>query len=604
MKTEAQLDAEIAAELAKPQARPAKGRKAKPRDLQLEIDYYLARPAPALVQSAPTPTDVDRARMSDDSIRGSTPSGRYLFDESGNPPTPTRATPRPPAPKPRAATPEFSAKKVGAFYDEDKAPAIVTAPTSIKGFPAERVEAAQEALEALQKRLVRAAQRAGQPAPTAPELVVSRPYDVAECTRCRGRDGGAMIGRDHVGCSEAGQDGRYRRRAVVDVSIVAPPPRLDGWEFLAVVEPLEGGNLIKTVPGAAPEGFSFAPWRTGAIRCTHCNTIRQRLETFIVRHDDGRVQQVGRNCLKDFLGGKSAEAILSSLSWMDLVLEAGGADEDGGFSRTHAPVLLDPLEVMAWTASITRISGFVSRKAAGEGKPATADVITSMLGDAPIWNAQALKFWKADRARYKPTPADEAKGAELLTWCRALPGATDYEINIGLIARQSTIKTSHVATLSSAIISFDRERGLATARPGPVDKAASKHVGVIGKRQDFTLTVERIADITTDFGPLHIHTMRDAAGNAVIWKTGSRRLEVGTTVTGGATPKAHTEYRGEKQTELTRFSATTPRDVLVQALNAAEKKGMEAKDPAKKAKFWALKDEAWDALQAYDKART
>ena len=72
---------------------------------------------------------------------------------------------------------------------------------------------------------------------------------------------------------------------VVDIVAIGARPSLAGWDFLACVEPLEGGNLIRQVPCASIAEGELTPWREGAIRCDHCSTSRRRTETFVVRAD-------------------------------------------------------------------------------------------------------------------------------------------------------------------------------------------------------------------------------------------------------------------------------------------------------------------------------
>lgn len=59
--------------------------------------------------------------------------------------------------------------------------------------------------------------------------------------------------------------------------------------------------------------------------------------------------------------------------------------------------------------------------------------------------------------------------------------------------------------------------------------------------------------IATDYGDKHIHTLVDASGNSLVWKTSTQRLEPGRRVTCKATIKAHSEFRGQLQTEVTRL---------------------------------------------------
>lgn len=150
--------------------------------------------------------------------------------------------------------------------------------TLINGFPAHKLTEAREALAKLQKRLVRAAAKAGELAPVAPILTVANTRIVSTCTNCKVSEDG-WAGGTCIVCKE----GYLVSREVLDLVLVAPKPALAGWEFLAVVEPLEGGNLIRKVPGADTEGVDFSPWHTGCIECDHCKTVRKRTETFLVR---------------------------------------------------------------------------------------------------------------------------------------------------------------------------------------------------------------------------------------------------------------------------------------------------------------------------------
>lgn len=91
------------------------------------------------------------------------------------------------------------------------------------------------------------------------------------------------------------------------------------------------------------------------------------------------------------------------------------------------------------------------------------------------------------------------------------------------------------------------------------EKAISKHVGQIGERITINATFDHSAWFTFRLGwsteTMYIHTFKDPDGNVLIWKTSSRslsNLEEGDAVQLTGTVKDHNEYKGEKQTVLTR----------------------------------------------------
>lgn len=81
----------------------------------------------------------------------------------------------------------------------------------------------------------------------------------------------------------------------------------------------------------------------------------------------------------------------------------------------------------------------------------------------------------------------------------------------------------------------------------------SQHIGTIGKREVFSVEVDRVAYFESAFGIVWIVTMRDGSGNAIVSKSTSFRAERGQRLTIKATIKDHGDFRGEKQTIVQRI---------------------------------------------------
>jgi len=108
--------------------------------------------------------------------------------------------------------------------------------------------------------------------------------------------------------------------------------------------------------------------------------------------------------------------------------------------------------------------------------------------------------------------------------------------------------------------------------------ASSGFVGTVGEKIIATLTCEAVFDVDTNYGTLHINKFRDEGGNSVVWKTSSKRFDVGLAVTLKGAVKKHEEFRGEKQTELTRCSEVEPGTVLKVTKPRAKKTSTETAD--------------------------
>lgn len=82
--------------------------------------------------------------------------------------------------------------------------------------------------------------------------------------------------------------------------------------------------------------------------------------------------------------------------------------------------------------------------------------------------------------------------------------------------------------------------------------STSEYIGEIGDRSDFTLTVKKAISLYGAYGASTMHIMEDKDGNVFVWTTSAKDLEQGVTYVLKGTIKDHKEYRGVKQTVLTR----------------------------------------------------
>jgi hypothetical protein len=418
--------------------------------------------------------------------------------------------------------------------------------TTIERFPAYRLDEARQALERAHTRIVRAAAKTGQIAPAAPELVIVNERVESRCHDCKTTTDG-FPPEFHL-CRgtpvRTSTDGAWTSRQLVDLELIAARPVLAGWDFLAVIEPLEGGNLLRQVPGADVAEGELAPWRQGRISCNHCGTSRRRTETFIVRADGsdpaiaaGTYKQVGRNCLESFLGGKSPASIVAQLAWPDVVRTAG-EDGEGGWGGGSSPRVFQPEIFLAQTAACIRLDGWVSRSQAradaddfGTGRyvQSTADQVCYLL--TPPFGGDPRGDWRAACERCRPTDADIARGTAALAWARTMvPTSVSAH---GRILEREIEARCHTRT---------------GGRP-------SQHVGEVGQRLDLELEVQHVNSRDTDYGLLHIISMRDQIGNLIVWMTGSTTATAGDRFHVRGTVKKHNEYQAEQQTVLTRCRA-------------------------------------------------
>ena len=80
----------------------------------------------------------------------------------------------------------------------------------------------------------------------------------------------------------------------------------------------------------------------------------------------------------------------------------------------------------------------------------------------------------------------------------------------------------------------------------------SEHIGAVGDKIDIDVTLTHTGRYDTRFGTTWVHTFKDGTGNVLVWKTGSCAGFESDTLHITGTVKEHDEYKGVKQTVLTR----------------------------------------------------
>lgn len=86
------------------------------------------------------------------------------------------------------------------------------------------------------------------------------------------------------------------------------------------------------------------------------------------------------------------------------------------------------------------------------------------------------------------------------------------------------------------------------------DVESGEYVGEIGDRDVFELRIKKAIALYGYYGISTMHIMEDADGNTFVWTTAAKSLAVGETYRLKGTIKDHKEYKGVKQTILTRCS--------------------------------------------------
>lgn len=338
--------------------------------------------------------------------------------------------------------------------------------------------------------------------------------------------------------------------ARVPLTLTGEPPRYQGWSFVAALTHIDGETVVRTVPGQETPVM----YRTRDAVCDHCNVNRRRSETYVLRHEDGRIVQVGSTCIGDFLGADVAGDIAAAAA--TLYAAARGIAEDGceGMGGGSGEMTLG--EYLPFVAWCVREQGWVSRTAAREsvtGGIATADRAMTFLLNRKL----------REEAKCDPTAEDVALAGAAETWAEAITDETiaaergDYLHNLRVVARSGLVVRKTAGIAASMVTAYQRHLGKERARAERATRpVVNVHVGTVGKRETWTpVVLDFVTGYETDYGYTTVLKFKTVEGATIVWKAsnaGLGRSDAGKTYTVTGTVKKHDEYKGQKQTIVSR----------------------------------------------------
>jgi hypothetical protein len=430
--------------------------------------------------------------------------------------------------------------------------------TATYEIPVFNMESAEKKL----KRLVRRSEKLG---------VGGFGYEVSEA-RIAKRD----MGRDFHGKKIVAE------MEVCDVTVTGDAPKLAGWVFAATIEHEAAGNIIRRVPGVELEApVSF---RSVDRKCDHCRTARGRKDTYLVFNEErGEWKQVGKKCLENFLGC-DVSSFLSILECWSTLGSLGDLDPEEFFSYGRGEIAYRLLDLLTYVNLVVRLEGWVSRTTARDGL-ACASVDTATWVMSPSLTEKEARA----KAKYtdKMTNADSEFAAAAVKWVKADWGSkaferrSEFEHNMLIaIDDEHCVSRRKTGIVASLIQCYRRHLSIVEERKAEREGLLNEHFGSLeperkeitrgknkgqfrekARRYELTLKIVKIIDIENDWGTTFIHKMRDDEGRSFTWFGSSRLYDgensanEGGVVTATWGIKKHDEYKGTKQTVLTRPTA-------------------------------------------------
>ncbi len=338
-------------------------------------------------------------------------------------------------------------------------------------------------------------------------------------------------------------------RSYVTVRVTGPAPKVGEYRFLGRIEHTPNGNIVDMIPG---EQLPELRYRDTRPECDHCHTVRDRKDTFLVEGPDGKLSQVGRSCLRDYMGTDTP----SRVAWRFVFeREARGAlDEE---RRSSGRMVVSVEEVLTLTQAAIRLWGWCSKAQAENSNDLTPtiDYVRSVIFKETAKSGEPT----ADRKRLEAAvaPGDWEKAKEVRGWAvNGGAGDSDYGHNLRLLCIPDEVEPRRAGFIASAVAAKARaeETELRRTREREMAKDSS-WMGAVGERlAPVEVTFESSRETGGgQFGPSWLMKFRTEDGNILTWFSSryfslipGERLQLEGTV------KGHSSYKDAKETLLTR----------------------------------------------------
>lgn len=337
--------------------------------------------------------------------------------------------------------------------------------------------------------------------------------------------------------------------------------KVNDWLFVASVEHTEKGNIFaKAMTDVEiPERY-----RTSNPICEHCNSTRTRTATFIIMNTvTGEFKQVGKSCLMDFTNGLSANTAAWFVSLKQVFEDA---EQEPVSSCGYSERYYETEEVLSYAAEVIRKFGYINSDHSGQStKERTMDFLMVSKGMTHWMPEDEINRIKRDMEKVKfdhnSTEATEMVNAAS-AWISKQEASNDYMHNLKTVCALKYNPWNRIGILVSLFPTFNRDLEIQERKAEAEAKAKqeaqnSNHVGNVGDR--IQVNVQSVKCLTSwentfSYYPTttYLYKIVDQEGNVFTWKTSTFLDDdnIPQMITG--TVKEHSEFRGVKQTVLTR----------------------------------------------------
>lgn len=355
------------------------------------------------------------------------------------------------------------------------------------------------------------------------------------------------------------------KRPYVDVTIEVEPVKVGGYRSIAVLDYTHSEPIIRAWPGE--ELNVVAPADPD---CDYCGKFRRRSATVVLEQIDtpGSRFYVGKTCVRDFIGF-DPDTMLNSAQWVaDAFLWSDSSDDDDRdpFSSSGKDRKIDIATILLYSMASIRQHGWRGRNF--ENGWTTSAIVREAMFPLPRQKGER----DIDRPpKIAIADEDKTRATEALEYVRSITEIkSEYVRNLTILARDGVCigKEFNLAVSMARFLQNEEEKvreraeWARQAEERRKERADSQHVGSEGDRLRLSNVRVELVKVLPSRDDYSLSTtlvkFRTSDGDCLSWFASSAvDLELeGKDVDLAGTVKRHSEYKGVKETQLTRCKIT------------------------------------------------
>lgn len=333
---------------------------------------------------------------------------------------------------------------------------------------------------------------------------------------------------------------------------------INNWKFVGTIEHHAEGNIIRNSTDlVVPSRYYNAP-----CVCEHCNTIRTRRDTYLVYNEETKeFKQVGHTCLQDFTSGMSAELVAQYISLFDVLIE-GEAPVPG----CHVEPYYDLKDVLCYASELCKHFGYIKYDPEFSPDPTTKEMTVDCLdrferGRKNMFNEYLETRLPANFSAY--SEENKQKAEDIMNYFKDVDATqSDYFHNLKVIASEGCTSGRNIGYAVSMVPTYRREvekieAAANRAKAHDAEKAASQFVGNVGDKLIISVaSATCVYSSESIYGMQYLYKFVGTDNNVYMWSTSNWIEDTDRVASVKGSVKNHEEFRGVKQTILTRCKVT------------------------------------------------